>query len=230
MSRSPKIIHDDEFGDIEIKRVRGAYVRLKMQTNGRMVAHLPYFVSFNEVPKFLEKSRGELRQIHQKMPHRKTYDDGDLVGKSHRLIINHGVKENVSVRNSEIIVTITSATSKSERNRLIRDGVCKALRKESKSYLPRRLEFLAREHGYSFQQIRFTHAKSRWGSCSSRGTISLNIMLMTLPNELIEYVLLHELNHTRHMNHSIAFWNDLERICPNAKIYRKKLRDFSPYL
>jgi len=230
LPRSNKIIHDEEFGDIEIRRVRGAYVRIKIQPNGKMIAHLPYFVPYREVTKLLDHSRDNLRKTSSKILPQKTYAHGDLIGKSHRLIIEHGADVTVTVKNQQIIVSTNDMISASEKTRAIKDGVAKALRKEAKSYLPRRLEFLAQEHGFSYEQIRFTHAKSRWGSCSSRGTISLNITLMTLPDELIDYVLLHELNHTKHMNHSARFWSDLEKICPNAKIHRKKLHGFSPYL
>jgi len=223
-------LQDEEFGNIEIRRVRGASVRLKIQPNGRMIAHLPYFVPLCEVTKLLNKSRKSLRQTLQKMPIKKAYRDGDRIGKSHKLFIKEDMTESIKLRKLEIIISITKNTSASEKMQLIKDGIAKALRKEAKAYLPRRLKFLAAQNDFSYNQVRLTHAKSRWGSCSSRGTISLNIMLMTLPNELIDYVLLHELNHTRHMNHSPQFWADLEKVCPNAKKYRKELRRFSPYL
>ena len=223
-------MQDEEFGNIEIRRVRSASIRLKIQPDGRMIAHLPYFVPLCEVTKLLNKSRKNLRQTLQKMPIKKTYKDGDRIGKSHKLLIQEDVAESIKLRKLEIIISITENTSDSKKMQLIKDGIVKALRKEAKAYLPRRLKFLAAQNGFSYNQIRLTHAKSRWGSCSSRGTISLNIMLMTLPNELIDYVLLHELNHTRHMNHSLQFWADLEKVCPSAKKYRKELRNFSPYL
>ena len=59
---------------------------------------------------------------------------------------------------------------------------------------------------------------------------SLNIMLMTLPNELIDYVLLHELTHTKYMNHSPDFWRALEEVCPDAKQKRRFIKRYSPYL
>ena len=231
MSNSNKIITDDEFGEIEIRRVRGVYVRLKVQPNGKIVAQLPRLVPLREVTKLIEKSRPSLRKMlenHQTPA--LNYDDGAMIGKSHKLSIQRGDQESMKVKGLDIIVTVTPATSAAVKTRLIKDGVTKALRQEAKAYLPRRLKFLAEQHGFAYSQVRFAHAKSRWGSCSSRSTISLNIMLMTLPNELIDYVLLHELNHTKHMNHSREFWVDLERVYPGAKIYKKKLHDFSPFL
>jgi len=225
-----KFLHDDEFGEIEIRRVRGSFVRLKIQPTGKIVAQLPRFAAIREVEKLLEKSRENLRQNLAKMPVKKTYRSGDQIGKSHKLTIREGVRENVALKNLQIIVTLRPTTSRTARERLIKDGVAQALRQEAKAYLPRRLKYFALEHNFKYRQVRFAHAKSRWGSCSTSGTVSLNIMLMTLPQELIDYVILHELNHTKHMDHSREFWADLEKICPHAKRKKTWLKQFSPYL
>ena len=224
------IIHDDEFGDIEIRRVKGAYVRLKIQPSGKLVAQLPRFASVREVEKLLERSRANLRRNLAELPTKTAYADGEQIGKSHHLRIRDGARETVALHGLDIVVTLRPNTRPAARQQLIKDGVEKALRQESKAYLPRRLRYLAMTHGFSYERVRFTHAKSRWGSCSTTGTISLNIMLMSLPNELIDYVLLHELNHTRHMDHSREFWQDLEKVCPHAKRRRNWLKQFSPYL
>jgi len=92
------------------------------------------------------------------------------------------------------------------------------------------LSFLAEEHGFSFKRTKITHASSRWGSCSSAGTISLNIGLMNLPFELIDYVIIHELCHTRHMNHSASFWREVAQFDPSYKIHRAELKKYSPHI
>lgn len=214
--------------------MRGSMLRLKIQTNGQIVAQLPHFVSTREVVKLLERSRPSLRQNLKAMPTKKNYHDNDTIGKSHILHLrSNAVRDHVMVTKSAINVDLTSRTSSAIREHLIKDGVEKALRLEAKAYLPRQLRFWAlkfADRGIHYERVQFTHAKSRWGSCSSTGTISLNIMLMTLPQDLIDYVLLHELNHTIHMDHSAAFWAELEEICPHAKRRRKLMRQYSPYL
>jgi predicted metal-dependent hydrolase len=109
-----------------------------------------------------------------------------------------------------------------------RDAKKKLLAKDAKAYLPYRLEFLAKKYGYSYERLRLSHASTRWGSCSSTGTISLNIGLMHLPEPLREYVILHELAHTLHMNHSSDFWAEVAKTDPLYKPHRAKLKLFSP--
>lgn len=109
-----------------------------------------------------------------------------------------------------------------------RDYQKKQLMKKAREYLPYRLEFLAQKWGYHYNKCRLSHASTRWGSCSSNGTISLNIGLMQVPEVLRDYVIIHELAHLNHMDHSPAFWNEVAAHDPRYKMHRKKLKAFSP--
>lgn len=80
------------------------------------------------------------------------------------------------------------------------------LRNKASAYLPDRLKELAGIHGFAFRQIKISSSRGRWGSCSSKLNINLSFFLMLLPKHLIDYVILHELCHTREMNHGAAFW------------------------
>ena len=84
---------------------------------------------------------------------------------------------------------------------------------------------LSQKNNLSYNKLVFKTLKSRWGSCSVDNIICLNNMLYYLPRHLVEYVILHELVHTKIKNHSQDFWKNLEEICKNAKLYRKELRD-----
>lgn len=109
-----------------------------------------------------------------------------------------------------------------------RDAQKKILAKKAKEYLPYRLEFWAKKYGYNYSGLRLSHANTRWGSRSSSGTISLNIGLMKVPEPLRDYVILHELAHINHMDHSAAFWAEVEAHDPSYKRHRKLLKAFSP--
>ncbi len=109
-----------------------------------------------------------------------------------------------------------------------RDQKKKILAKKAKAYLPYRLDYYAKKYNYSYQNLRLTHAGTRWGSCSNRKTISLNIGLMNVPEILRDYVILHELAHLNHMDHSEAFWEEVASHDPRYKEHRRKLKAFSP--
>ncbi|MBO7720073.1 M48 family metallopeptidase [Candidatus Saccharibacteria bacterium] len=109
-----------------------------------------------------------------------------------------------------------------------RDAKKKILMKKAREYLPYRLEYYAKLYGYSYEKVRLSHAGTRWGSCSSTRTISLNIGLMQVPEQLRDYVILHELAHLNHMDHSSAFWAEVGSHDPRYKAHRNKLKNFSP--
>ncbi len=117
---------------------------------------------------------------------------------------------------------------KDPREQRARDYQKKLLMKKAKEYLPYRLEYYAKLYGYKYDKCRLSHANTRWGSCSSNRTISLNIGLMKVPETLRDYVILHELAHLNHMNHSKAFWAEVGSHDKNYKAHEKKLKMFSP--
>lgn len=93
----------------------------------------------------------------------------------------------------------------------LRKVIEEALRSNAKMILPPRLHQLSVQHGLTYQSLKINGSQSRWGSCSSLGSINLSYYLVLLPPHLIDYVLLHELTHTREMNHSTTFWDLLNR-------------------
>jgi len=102
-----------------------------------------------------------------------------------------------------------------------------ALRRKAQSVLPVQLAQLAQLHGFKYSAVKIRKSKSRWGSCSTKGTISLSFYLLLLPEHLVEYVLLHELCHTVQMNHSPAFWALVNKCTQNkAAEFRKEIRKY----
>jgi predicted metal-dependent hydrolase len=90
--------------------------------------------------------------------------------------------------------------------------------------LHKRLDYLAQKHRFSYSRVIFRNQKTRWGSCSSKNVISLNIQLAALPEELADYVIIHELVHTKIKNHSPAFWAEMERLVGNTRQMRSRLK------
>lgn len=135
------------------------------------------------------------------------------------------VKRFLNVNRALVREKIPLSDPKTQR---ARDAKKKLLTKKAKDYLPYRLEYYAKLYGYDYERCRLSHAATRWGSCSSSGTISLNIGLMQVPEVLRDYVILHELAHLHHMDHSAEFWAEVEQHDPRFKEHRRKLKAFSP--
>lgn len=93
-----------------------------------------------------------------------------------------------------------------------------------------RLTDLAHQYGLSFNRLTIRKQKTRWGSCTQGGAISLNIALARLPQRLMDYVILHELLHTRIRGHGSQFWEELEKLHPQARGHHRQLRCYSPVM
>ena len=100
------------------------------------------------------------------------------------------------------------------------------LRAQAKAVLPKRLAELADQYGFTYNQVRIKHNSSNWGSCSSLGNINLNLNLVRLPDDVRDYVLLHELCHLRYLNHGPEFHSLLESLCPNHRNLARQLKDY----
>ena len=96
----------------------------------------------------------------------------------------------------------------------------------AKELLCARLRELAKQYGYEFNRVFIRQQKTRWGSCSAKNNINLNLKLVLLPARLMDYVMLHELVHTRHKNHGPLFWEELDRITGDAKGLSKEVKSF----
>jgi len=109
----------------------------------------------------------------------------------------------------------------------LRPAVEAHLRALGRRELAVRAEELARQHGAPMRRVTVRNQKSRWGSCSVRGTISLNWRLIQAPETVRDYIILHELMHLRHMNHSARFWAEVERVCPAYRAAEGWLKEHS---
>ena len=106
----------------------------------------------------------------------------------------------------------------------LRPLVEKHLRKMAARELPARLGELAAQHGFVVKRVTVRGQRTRWGSCSRRGTVSLNWRLVQTPASVRDYIILHELAHLRHMNHSDRFWREVERLCPDYRTAERWLK------
>lgn len=110
---------------------------------------------------------------------------------------------------------------------LVRNAIIRALKKSASTYLPPLLEALSERYNLPFKKVKINGSRSRWGSCSAIKSINLSCYLMLLPSHLMDYVLLHELAHTREMNHGPKFWEIMNELTEGqAHTLRTELKKF----
>ena len=95
-----------------------------------------------------------------------------------------------------------------------------------KDTFEKRVQFYCDIMNVSVGRITIRNQKTRWGSCSSKGNVNFNYQLYYMPQELMDYVIVHELSHRRHMNHSAEFWEEVKKYCPEYRTYRKQLKGY----
>lgn len=225
------IIEDKEFGKITVRRsAKATQVRLRVAPDGTLRASMPLYAPLFLLRRLLKTSRVELLELIEQSRPKGEFKDGQQIGKSHTIIVRQSTRLSAKVKGQHILVELPNNATFQDADviRVVRDGVIAALRLEAKSYLPKRLAYLGTQLGFSYEKVRFSHASGRWGSCSSNGTISLNIALMKLPFEIIDYVLVHELAHTEQMNHSDTFWSLVGEGDPKYRMHRKFLKTQAP--
>lgn len=154
-------------------------------------------------------------------------ENSDYSTKYHKLILRKANRNNISVRLSRGKINVIYPTELNSDSKelqiVIRKGIERALKIEAKQYLPEKVIKLADKFDFKYNKLTLKNIKSRWGSCSRKNNINLSIHLMRLPEHLIDYVILHELVHTVHHNHSARFWNLLNKITGDAKKLDKEV-------
>ena len=93
------------------------------------------------------------------------------------------------------------------------------------SVIPDKVKYYAEIMGVTYGRITIRNQKTRWGSCSSKGNLNFNCLLMLMPDKVLDYVVVHELCHLKQMNHSKKFWKEVERYMPDYKNYKKWLNE-----
>jgi predicted metal-dependent hydrolase len=226
-----KIINIDGIEILLVKSPRARYISISIRPFRGVRVSIPERISFSEGERL---AYAKLDWIHQHLDkiklHEKSFPlithESNFRTRSHILeLLQGGDKIVVRVRNGIIKVKYPNdkGVSSPAVQKAIRKGILEAYREEAKEFLPKRLNDLSDRHNLPYKEVFIKNIKSRWGSCSGRNNINLSIHLMRLPNHLIDYVLLHELVHTKIKNHSRTFWHALNMVTGNAKILDKEL-------
>ena len=226
------IFFDDKVvGRVQIRRSKKAYRISLSLREGNVILVVPDRLTVKEGISFLQ-SKYDWVLAHLKKNEVTVFDENtDFRTTTFRVEIKRHSLHSFQFRLSAGVLAISCPQDKDihaeESQTIIRQGIERALKMEAKKILPRLVEFLAKEHRFTFSNVSIRSSKSRWGSCSRQGNICLSYFLLILPDELLNYVLLHELCHTREMNHGPQFWKLMDAVTNNnAKKLRLRLKDY----
>jgi predicted metal-dependent hydrolase len=228
-----QIITIDGAGEVAFRRnPRARRVAIRVKPFDGVTVSYPRFVSL-AIAKRLVQSKADwiLKRLGEVRRHEETAilpaTPGGNVTRTHRLEMIPLPDGPVSVRVQGGVIRVRHPASVDAGDpavrRAIRKGVISACRREALAYFPPRVEELARLHGFTIERVAVKNLRSRWGSCSLRGIVNLNLQLMRLPDHLVDYVILHELVHTRIRNHSREFWDLLTSVVGNARQLDREL-------
>lgn len=220
-----KLVELDGLGAVKLTKRRGTRrLRLRLSSRGEVIVSMPSWLPFKAGERFALEHQSWIAK------HRVTPTlllPNRPIGKTHKLLfaVAKGPKPSVRVTATDVTVLVPiGMTVKSEavQTAAVR-GARKAMQSQA-SFLTERLESISKITKLKYKKARFGFMKSKWGSCRSDMTITLNYHLLDLPDELINYVIIHELVHTRHLNHSPKFWALVEGFVPNFKQLRKEVK------
>lgn len=229
---SQKIVDVEGIGKVVLAKRRGSRsLRLTIRPDGTVRVGLPHWAPYSAGIDFARHRRDWINK-HAADNRPLLLADGHRIGKSYRLTFDTRQRTKTRTRVAANLISISSPHPHTSRQvQLAAQKACeRALKYEAEKLLAQRLEQLSADNQLAYAGIRVKKLTTRWGSCSDKKLISLNYFLVQLPWHLIDYVIVHELVHTRHLNHSKEFWTAFEKILPDAKQLRREIKNYRPVL
>ena len=213
-----------------VRNPRARRYVLRLRPDGSARVTIPRGVSATEARRFAERNKdwleGELRRLATRSSRPKEWLIGaEVLFRGELAKIEAGVNgDSGRIRLGTEVINVADPAAD------LRPAVEHYLWRLATKELPARVVELATAHQAPVRRITVRNQRSRWGSCSRRGTISLNWRLIQAPPFVRDYLILHELSHLRQMNHSTQFWREVERVCPDYEAAERWLKQHSALL
>jgi predicted metal-dependent hydrolase len=188
-----------------VRNSRSRRYIVRVRPDGSVRATVPARGTLAEARAFVERNLDWINRQLQKQPPLQPWQDGTKILYRGEVVQLH-VDRTVTFADQVVPVTAN-----------LRQTVERHLWRLAKTELTQRTLELTAQHGIAIQRITVRNQRSRWGSCSRRGTISLNWRLIQTPAFVRDYIILHELMHRRQMNHSKLFWQEVAAVCPDYR-------------
>lgn len=225
----------EEVGEITLRKIRNAKrISLKVKQTGQVLVTMPFTASYGEALSFADSQKKWIQEIHEKV---KTHQKEEVITSTQNNVypfftiqFNTWDENSLKVQFKPPVLSIFHPAYVTEDHLkiqgLLKETIGNILKMEAQRKLPQMVERLAKIHNFQYQKLSLRKSATRWGSCSSKKSINLSVYLMLLPDELIEYVILHELCHTLEMNHGPRFYAHMNRVT-NGKTMelRRKIKE-----
>lgn len=222
---------DKRFGKITVaENARARRIIMRAEVDGIKVT-VPPHASLSDVQKMLDEYADRLKSMQgRRRESCSTVDfsfsiDTDLL----KLTVVQGDRTGFYLNRSVGVCQIVcpADTDFSSRQDWLKRVIVEQLRIQAKAILPLRTKKIAEQYGFRYKDVKIQSSKTCWGSCSPQNSVNLSLYLMTLPSELVDYVIKHELCHTVHHDHSPAFWKLMDEVTEGrAKEHRECLKKY----
>jgi predicted metal-dependent hydrolase len=227
-----KVVQFKQIGPVTfIKNRRSKNIKISVKPDKTVRVSFPFYASLFEVSQFVITNVDWITSQQQKFETKKSkIETGQIQTRLHTITILKGLANKTKINFNCIEISLADLDSECSRSYL-ENVLVGIYRFEARKLLPSRLTELAQKHNFTFSRLTIRNNKRNWGSCSTRNSISLNLQMMRLTDELIDYVLLHELVHTKIKNHGPHFWQKLDELTNfRAREMSKQVRKYSTYI
>jgi predicted metal-dependent hydrolase len=200
-------------------------VALVIRSDGTLEVRAPRFASVSEIERFIVSKRLWIDKKTHEVKKREAKTSQQFTDGGKVLLFGREFKLTVSSKCKRALLRDDHILCPEGGEVIIRKNLVQLMRREAKKYITDKVDILAKRFGFRYEKVRISSAKTRWGSCSSRGTLSFSYRLITAPEKVIDSVILHELCHTREMNHSKRFYVQLAKVDPEYKLSNTWLKE-----
>lgn len=199
------------------------YLRARIGSDGQPVISAPSRYPLHLIKKFAED---KYDWIVEHSFDTELIKDGTKLFSGHKILVSDesAQRNSIKVYEEVIMLKLTAPAIAASSQQYIRAKIYSLYNQLLRSYLEDRLDYYTEETGLEYGSLEVKHLRSKWGYCDRHKNLTFSSYLMSCEDDLIDYVVLHELVHTKHMNHSSDFWETVEHYMPDYKRRRKELK------
>jgi predicted metal-dependent hydrolase len=217
-----------------VRSQRAKHINVRIMATGLKVT-LPYTTTEQKALDFIKTEQKRIYEKQKKIKAKSklspTYltENSELQTLTFKIVLKAVDRKDIYFLHSKGVLKIEYPTTANCQTEQIQkhfwNGINYFLRQEAKKLLPNKTSALASKYGFDYNSVKIQSSKTRWGSCTGVGNINLSLYLLLLPEHLIDYVILHELCHTKELNHSKKFWEWMDKVTDNkSEQYRREMK------